>query len=73
MTATAHPGAPTATAADWLLARLAVIEARVRRAIALRTGCEESVPAELLEPPFDPFQGLYISDDMASHLLDAPA
>nr|WP_246470476.1 ATP-binding protein [Streptomyces olivoverticillatus] len=52
---------------------MAVIEARVRRAIALRTGCEESVPAELLEPPFDPFQGLYISDDMASHLLDAPA
>ncbi|MFH8786632.1 ATP-binding protein [Streptomyces roseoverticillatus] len=72
MTATAHPGAPTATAADWLLARLAVIEARVRRAIALRTG-EESVPAELLEPPFDPFQGLCISDDMASHLLDTPA
>ncbi len=72
MTATAHPGAPTATAADWLLARLAVIEARVRRAIALRTG-EESAPAELLAPPFDPFQGLYISDDMASHLLDAPA
>ncbi|MEU1376029.1 ATP-binding protein [Streptomyces triculaminicus] len=76
MTATAHPGAhpgaPTATAADWLLARLAVIEARVRRAIALRTG-EESVPAELLDPPFDPFQGLCISDEAASHLLDAPA
>ncbi|SPE63947.1 Proteasomal ATPase [Streptomyces netropsis] len=72
MTATARPGAPTATAADWLLARLAVIEARVRHAIALRTG-EESVPAELLEPPFDPFQGLCVSDDMASHLLDPPA
>ncbi|WP_329144511.1 ATP-binding protein [Streptomyces sp. NBC_01456] len=72
MTATVHPGAPAPTAADWLLARLAVVEARVRRAIALRTG-EESTPAELLEPPFDPFQGLYISDDTATHLLDTPA
>lgn len=72
MTAAARPRAPGATAADWLLARLAVVEARVRRAIALRTGAE-SVPAELLDPPFDPFQGLYVSDDAAARLLDAPA
>ncbi|MFF4160038.1 AAA family ATPase [Streptomyces sp. NPDC001678] len=75
MTATARRGAPTA--ADWLLARLALVEARVRRAIALRTG-EEPFPdgsglPDLLEAPFDPLRGLYISDDMAPHLLDAPA
>lgn len=70
----AESAAPTA--ADWLLARLALIEARVRRAIAVRTGDETAagpggLPG-LAEAPFDPFQGLYISDDAAPHLLDAP-
>ncbi|MFC5143396.1 AAA family ATPase [Streptomyces aureoversilis] len=69
-------GAAAPTAADWLLARLALIEARVRRAIAVRTGDETAagpggLPG-LADAPFDPFQGLYISDDAAPHLLDAP-
>ncbi|MEH6374869.1 ATP-binding protein, partial [Streptomyces sp. KLMMK] len=69
-------GTAAPTAADWLLARLALIEARVRRAIAVRTGDEVAAgPGGLpgpAEAPFDPFQGLYISDDAAPHLLDAP-
>ncbi|QLE70511.1 ATP-binding protein [Streptomyces rectiverticillatus] len=68
-------GAAAPTAADWLLARLALIEVRVRRAIAVRTGDETAGgPGGLpgpAEAPFDPFQGLYISDDAAPHLLDA--
>ncbi|MGK5731564.1 ATP-binding protein [Streptomyces sp. URMC 124] len=69
-------GTAAPTAADWLLARLTLIEARVRRAIAVRTGEETAAgPGGLPGPadaPFDPFQGLYISDDAAPHLLDAP-
>ncbi|WP_045305429.1 ATP-binding protein [Saccharothrix sp. ST-888] len=78
--ATARPGAPGGsgaagpTAAHWLLARLALVETRVRRAIARRTGdaAAAGLP-DLPEAALDPFQGLYISDDLAPHLLDAPA
>ncbi|MEV0374872.1 ATP-binding protein [Streptomyces sp. NPDC050636] len=69
-TGTARACAPTS--ADWLLARLAVVEARVRRAIALRTGADPEDPPDLREFACDPFQGLYVSDEMAPHLLDAP-
>lgn len=70
-TGTTRASAPTA--ADWLLARLAVVEVRVRRAIALRTGEDPEDPPDLREFACDPFQGLYVSDEMAPHLLDAPA
>ncbi|GHF70296.1 ATPase AAA [Streptomyces mashuensis] len=63
--------APVPGPADWLLARLAVVEERVRQAIALRTG--EDPGPDLPETPFDPFRGLYVSDEMAPHLLDVPA
>ncbi|MEU7164055.1 ATP-binding protein [Streptomyces morookaense] len=69
-TGTTRASAPTA--ADWLLARLAVVESAVRRAIALRTGEDPETPPDLREFAFDPFQGLYVSDEMAPHLLDAP-
>ncbi|MFC4516524.1 AAA family ATPase [Streptomyces ehimensis] len=74
---TARPSrAPVPVPGDWLLARLAVVEATVRRAIAWRTGedptAAEGALPELEEAPFDPLRGLYVSDDMAPHLLDAP-
>ncbi|MCC3773408.1 ATP-binding protein [Streptomyces sp. UNOB3_S3] len=72
---TARPSrAPVPVPGDWLLARLAVVEATVRRAIAWRTGEDptDGVLPELEETPFDPLHGLYVPDDMAPHLLDAP-
>ncbi|MFD7838222.1 ATP-binding protein [Streptomyces sp. NPDC059761] len=74
-----HPAdASGPTAAHWLLARLALLEIRVRRAIAVRAGDGagpgDGAPAGPPSPfpALDPFQGLYISDDMAPHLLDPP-
>lgn len=49
----------------YLAARLALVEGRVRTAVASR---RESDPA-----PDDPFRGLYLSDDAVAWLLDRPA
>jgi hypothetical protein len=46
-----------------VLARLAVVEARVRRAVALRRGTDPN--------PDDPFRGLYLSDEAVALVLDA--
>ncbi|MFE7745538.1 ATP-binding protein [Nocardia sp. NPDC057455] len=46
-----------------LLARLAVIEARVRRAVAQRRADDPQ--------PDDPFRGLYLSDDAVDRLLNS--
>ncbi|MDT0449607.1 ATP-binding protein [Streptomyces hesseae] len=67
---------PVPVPGDWLLARLAVVEATVRRAVAWRTGedptAAEGTLPELEDTPFDPLRGLYVPDDMAPHLLDMP-
>jgi winged helix domain-containing protein/ATPase family protein associated with various cellular activities (AAA) len=47
-----------------LLARLALVEARVRRAVDLRRADDPN--------PDDPFRGLYLTDEMAARLLAAP-
>src|SRR5690349_9501000 len=49
----------------YLLARLAVTEARVRHAVAARRGGQPHTP--------DPFRGLYLSDDDVDGLLTRPA
>src|SRR5687768_4626863 len=45
-----------------MMARLAVVEARVRRAVALRRGTDPN--------PDDPFRGLYLSDEAVALVLD---
>lgn len=47
-----------------LLARLALVEARVRRAVDLRRADDPN--------PDDPFRGLYLTDEMAARLLTSP-
>ena len=46
-----------------VLARLSVVEARVRRAVALRRSTDPN--------PDDPFRGLYLSDEAVALVLDA--
>ncbi|HLT82771.1 MAG TPA: ATP-binding protein [Phototrophicaceae bacterium] len=48
----------------YLLARLAVVEQRVRELVAARRASDPN--------PDDPFRGLYFSDEMVTRLLDAP-
>ncbi|MEV6955723.1 ATP-binding protein [Streptomyces sp. NPDC051183] len=49
---------------DYLLARLAAVEARVRSAVEARRGTDPDAD--------DPFRGLYLSDAAVRRLLDAP-
>ncbi|MFE2287965.1 ATP-binding protein [Streptomyces sp. NPDC059443] len=49
---------------DHLLARLAVVEARVRAAVEARRGSDPDAD--------DPFRGLYLSDDAVRRILDSP-
>ncbi|MGY2125503.1 ATP-binding protein [Nocardia gipuzkoensis] len=53
----------SAASLRYLLARLAVIEARVRRAVAQRRADDPQ--------PDDPFRGLYLSDDAVDRLLSS--
>ncbi|MBF6337097.1 ATP-binding protein [Nocardia abscessus] len=53
----------SAASLRYLLARLAVIEARVRRAVAQRRADDPQ--------PDDPFRGLYLSDDTVDRLLNS--
>lgn len=55
----------TAASLEHVLARIALIESRVRRAVALRRSTD---PA-----PDDPFRGLYLTDDAVERLLASPA
>ena len=57
----AQPDLTTAGLAH-VMARLAVVEARVRRAVALRRGTDPN--------PDDPFRGLYLSDEAVALVLD---
>ncbi|MFJ6935423.1 ATP-binding protein [Streptomyces sp. NPDC101132] len=49
---------------DHLLGRLAVVEARVRRAVEVRRAGDPE--------PDDPFRGLYLSDEAVRRILDEP-
>ncbi|MBT2448959.1 ATP-binding protein [Streptomyces sp. ISL-43] len=49
---------------DYLLTRLATVEARVRAAVEARRGSDPEAD--------DPFRGLYLSDDTVRRILDAP-
>ncbi|MEE6288299.1 AAA family ATPase [Georgenia sp. MJ173] len=52
------------TDVGYLVARLAVVEQRVRALVAERQATDPN--------PTDPFRGLYFSDEMVTRLLDAP-
>ncbi|MGP8297340.1 ATP-binding protein [Streptomyces inhibens] len=51
-----------ATEARPLLARLALVQSRIQRAVTARAECDP-------QPPDDPFRGLYLSDELAPHML----
>lgn len=57
-------GEVTSAPVAYLVARLAVVEQRVRALVAERRGTDPH--------PDDPFRGLYFSDEMVTRLLDAP-
>ncbi|MEV7419219.1 ATP-binding protein [Streptomyces sp. NPDC089919] len=49
---------------DYLLGRLGIVEARVRRAVAARRAGDPEAD--------DPFRGLYLSDEAVARILDEP-